>query len=85
MLVAAWPVCRRDIDETELVDIELRLLRYLAAVTEPCAGVCRDAQTRAMSVPERAANCGHQRSLTGTANVLRSGHGQVGPLRETTF
>ena len=38
---------------------------------------------RAMSVPERAGNCGHQRSLKGTANGLRSGQVQVDPLRET--
>ena len=40
---------------------------------------------RAMSVPERAENCGRPRSLTGTANGLRSGQAQVDPLRETTF
>jgi hypothetical protein len=44
-----------------------------------------DGYRRAMSVPERAENCGQQRSLTGTANGLRSGHVQVDPLRETTF
>jgi len=42
-------------------------------------------RSRAKSVPERAENCGYQRSLTDTANGLRSGHGQVGPRRETTF
>ena len=40
---------------------------------------------RAMSVPERAENCGRQRSATGTANSFRSGHGLVNPLRETYF
>jgi hypothetical protein len=40
---------------------------------------------RAMSGPERAENYGHPRSLTGTANGLRSGQVQVDPLRETTF
>jgi hypothetical protein len=40
---------------------------------------------RAMSVPERAENCGHQWSPTGTVNGLRSGQAQVDPLRETTF
>lgn len=40
---------------------------------------------RAMSVPERAENSGHQRSLTDTANGLRSAHVQVDPLRETYF
>jgi hypothetical protein len=40
---------------------------------------------RAMSVPERAENCGCQRSLTDIANGLRSGHIQVDPLRETYF
>ena len=42
-------------------------------------------QIRAMSVPERAENCGRQRSLTDMANSLRSGHGLVDPLRETYF
>jgi hypothetical protein len=40
---------------------------------------------RAMSGPERAENCGCQRSLTDIANGLRSGHIQVDPLRETYF
>ena len=41
MIVATWPVCRSGMDGMSLVDIGLRLLRYLAAVTEPCAGICR--------------------------------------------
>jgi hypothetical protein len=40
---------------------------------------------RAMSVPERAENCGRPRSLTDTANGFRSGHELVDPLRETYF
>lgn len=35
MIIATWPVCRRGMDGTEpalsLMDVELRLLRYLAA------------------------------------------------------
>ena len=45
----------------------------------------RPERIRAMSVPERAANCGYPRSLTDIADGLRSGHRQVDPLRETTF
>ena len=37
-------------------------------------------QRCATSVPEWAENCGHQRSSTGTANVLRPGYAQAGPL-----
>jgi len=40
---------------------------------------------RATSVPERAENCGRQRSPVDSANGPRSGLGQVDPLRETTF
>jgi hypothetical protein len=36
-----------------------------------------DGYHRAMRVPERAANRGHQRSLTGTPNGIRAGHVQV--------
>jgi hypothetical protein len=42
-------------------------------------------QRHATSVPERAENRGHQRSPTGIVNGLRSGQGQVDPLRETYF
>jgi hypothetical protein len=54
------------------VNIGLRLLRYLAAMAEPCAGICRDVQTRATSVPARAENYGRQRSprATRTASDL---------------
>lgn len=38
---------------------------------------------RATSVPQRARNHGHQRSLTGAANDLRPGHAQVAAERET--
>jgi hypothetical protein len=44
-----------------------------------------DGYRRAMSVPERAENCGRQRSLTDIANSFRSGHGLVDQLRETYF
>jgi hypothetical protein len=44
-----------------------------------------DAQQRATSMPERAENCGHERSVTDTSDGLRSGQAQVDPLRETTF
>jgi hypothetical protein len=40
---------------------------------------------RAAYVPERTENCGRQRSPTDSTNGLRSGLGQVDPLRETTF
>jgi 4-carboxymuconolactone decarboxylase len=40
---------------------------------------------RATSVPERAENCGYQRSPAGTANVPRTGHAQLDLLPETTF
>ena len=43
------------------------------------------AARRATSVPERAGNCGHQRSPMGTANDRRLGHAQVDPKPETTF
>jgi hypothetical protein len=39
VIVAAWWVFRRGMDGTELVNIGLRLLRYLAAVAEPCDGI----------------------------------------------
>lgn len=42
-------------------------------------------RTRSTSVPERAVNCGHQRSSTGIANGLRPEDTQVDPLPETTF
>jgi hypothetical protein len=61
-------------------------LRYLALERQRCtAGSTATATARATSVPERAGNCGHQRSLTDIANGLRSGHGLVDPLRETYF
>jgi hypothetical protein len=41
--------------------------------------------SHATSVPERAENCGHQRSPAGTRGGPRSGQEQVDPLRETTF
>ena len=37
-----------------------------------------------MSVPERAENCGQQRSPTGNPNGIRRGYAQVDPLPETT-
>ena len=38
-----------------------------------------DARVRATSVPERAENCGHQRSVAGTLNDPRPGLAQVDP------
>jgi len=38
-----------------------------------------DTRSHATSVPEPAANCGHQQSPTGTTNGLRPGHVQVDP------
>ena len=43
-----------------------------------------DARIRPKPVPERAENCGRQRSPTGNPNGVRSGHTQVDPCAKRT-
>jgi hypothetical protein len=70
---------------TRLEALGATVVRGDAALTVVASSTPLRERRRATSMPERAENCGHQRSPAGTVNGLRSGQAQVDPLRETTF
>jgi hypothetical protein len=74
VLCAALPVGRRS-----------RAVLLLTRSTMPLTASGAEDQHRATSVPERAENCGRQRSSTGIANDLQPSYLEVDPLPERTF